>query len=339
MRSMAASDPNAVPANTAATFRTGVFVLAGAAALLALGGCDRSDTVRIGVIPKAVANEFWGAVHAGAARAAEDNGVTIEWQGPASETAFSRQIEIVESMINSRVDGLVLAPTEATALVSAVERAGREGIPVTIFDSGINTDQYVSFVASNNYEAGRMAARTLADLLGGTGQIVIVKTVAGSASTMAREAGFEETLEREAPGIRVVDFKYCQSDRAVALAVTENMLTAHPNLDGIFASAEPGTVGAAKVLRNRRLAEQVKLVGFDWTYTLERDLREGVVRALVVQDPFEIGRQAVESVLAALRGETPPKRIDTATHVVTVENIDDPEVASVLRVDLAGYPR
>ncbi len=333
---MAASDSKSVPKNRTAGFRTFAAVLAGLAALLALAGCDRSDTVRIGVVPKALANEFWVAVHAGAAKAAEDNGVRIDWQGPASETSFSRQIEIVESMISSRVDGLVLAPTEATALVTAVERAGREGIPVTIFDSGINTDQYVSFVASNNYEAGVAAARTLADLLGGRGEIVVVKTVAGSASTMAREAGFEETLERQFPAIRIVDFKYCQSDRAVALAVTENMLTAHPDLDGIFASAEPGAVGAAKVLRNRRLAGRVKLVGFDWTYTLESDLREGVVQALVVQDPFEIGRQAVESVLAALRGETPPKRIDTATHVVTLENIDDPEIAAVLRVDLGG---
>lgn len=308
-----------------------------AAVLAALSGCNRSETVRIGVIPKALAHEFWGAVHAGADEAAREAGVTIEWQGPATETAFSRQIEIVEAMINSRVDGIVLAPTEATALVGAVERAAREGIPVTIFDSGINTDEYVSFVASNNYEAGVTAAHTLAELLRGRGQVVVVKNVAGSSSTMEREAGFEDTLAKDYPRMEIVDFKYCQSDRALALAVTENMLTAHPGLDGMFASAEPGTVGAAKALRNRGLTEQVQLVGFDWTYTLERDFREGVIRALVVQDPFEIGRRAVQTVLAALRGETPPKRIDTDTHVVTLENIDKPEIEAVLRIDLGNY--
>ena len=154
---------------------------------------------------------------------------------------------------------------------------------------------------------------------------------------MAREEGFEETLAKEFPNVEIVDFKYCQSDRALALQVSENMLTAHPDLDGMFASAEPGTVGAAKALRNRELVEQVKLVGFDWTYTLERDFREGVVRALVVQDPFQIGRRAVQTVLAALRGETPPKRIDTDTHVVTLDNIDKPEIVAVLRIDLGGY--
>ena len=316
---------------------TRMLLLAAAAVLTAFSGCNRSDTIRIGVVPKAVAHEFWIAVQAGAREAGAEAGVTIEWQGPAAETAFSRQIEIVEAMINSRVDGLVLAPSEATALVGAVERANREGIPVTIFDSATSSDNYVSFVASNNYEAGVTAAHTLADLLGGTGEVVVIKNVAGSASTMKREAGFEETVASTYPGIRIADFKYCQSDRSVALAVTENMLTAHPNLDGMFASAEPGTVGAAKALRNRGLTEQVKLVGFDWTYTLEEDFREGVIRALVVQDPFEIGRRAVQTVLAAIRGETPPKRIDTATHVVTLENIDTPEIEAVLRIDLEEY--
>ena len=307
------------------------------AALAAAGACNRSDTVRIGVVPKAVAHEFWVAVHAGADEAARDAGVTVEWQGPSAETEFSRQIEIVEAMINSRVDGLVLAPSEATALVGVVERAGREGIPVTIFDSGINTDEYVSFVASNNKKAGVTAAHTLGRLLEGRGKIAVVKNVPGSASTMEREAGFEETLASDYPAIEIVDFKYCQSDRSIALQVSENMLTANPDLNGIFASAEPGTVGAATALRNRDMVDQVKLVGFDWTYTLERDFREGVIRALVVQDPFQIGRTAVQTVLAALRGETPPKRIDTDTHVVTLDNIDDPEIVAVLRIDLGEY--
>lgn len=303
------------------------------AAALILGACAAPDTVRIGVVPKSVSHEFWTVVHAGAMEAGEEAGVRIEWQGPSSETEFSRQIEIVEAMINSRVDGLVLAPTEATALVSVVQRATREGIPVVIFDSGINTEDYVSMVASNNYEAGVQAAHTLADLLRRSGKIAMVKNVPGAASTMEREAGFEETLAARYPRIEVVDYKYCQSDRALALAASENMLTAHPDLNGMFASAEPATVGAATALRNRNAAEQVKLVGFDWTDTLKGDFRDGVIRALVVQDPYEIGRMAVQSVLTALRGETPARRIDTKTHVVTLENIATPEIGAVLRVN------
>ena len=154
---------------------------------------------------------------------------------------------------------------------------------------------------------------------------------------MERERGFEEALAKKYPRIEIVDFKYCQSDRALALAAAENMLTAHPNLDGMFTSAEPATVGASTALRNRELVDQVKLVGFDWTDTLEGDFREGVISALVVQDPFEIGRRAVQTVLTALRGETPPKRIDTKTHVVTLDNINSPEIEAVLRIDLDDY--
>ena len=123
--------------------------------------CNRSNRTRIGVVPKAVAHVFWQSVQAGAVVAAREADVDIEWKGPPQETDFSRQIEIIDSMINARVDGIVMAPTEPTALVSVVERAAREGIPLTIFDSGINTEDYVSFVATNNYEAGVLAAKSL----------------------------------------------------------------------------------------------------------------------------------------------------------------------------------
>lgn len=319
--------------------RTLSILWAAGGCLLALSACDRSGTVRIGVVPKAVAHVFWQSVQAGANLAAEDEGVTVEWKGPPAETDFSRQIEIVDAMINSRVDGIVLAPTEATALVGVVERAAREGIPVAIFDTGIDTNEYVSFVSTNNYEAGALAARTLAELLGGAGRIVIVKMVPGSSSTMQREEGFEDTVAAQFPGIEIVDFKYCRADRALALAVTENMLTAHPDLDGIFASAEPATVGAAKALRGRGRQNQVRLVGFDMTVSIDQDVRDGIARAVVVQDPFEIGYRAVRAVAAAIRGETPPRRIETATRVVTPANIDAPEVRALLDPALQARAR
>ncbi len=319
--------------------RTVPILWAAVGCLLAFSACNRSDAVRIGVVPKAVAHVFWQSVQAGANLAAEEEGVAVEWKGPPAETDFSRQIEIVDAMINSRVDGIVLAPTEATALVGVVERAAREGIPVAIFDTGIDTSEYVSFVSTNNYEAGTLAARTLAELLGGAGRIVIVKMVPGSSSTMQREEGFEDTVAAEFPGIEIVDFKYCRADRALALAVTENMLTAHPDLDGIFASAEPATVGAAKALRGRGRQEQVQLVGFDMTVSIDKDIRDGIARAVVVQDPFEIGYRAVRTVAAAIRGETPPRRIETATHVVTPANIDAPEVQALLNPTLQARAR
>ncbi len=304
---------------------------------LVFAGCGRSSKKRVGVVPKAISHAFWQTVHAGAVAAGREAGVEIEWKGPPAETDFSRQIEIVEAMINSRIDGIVLAPTEATSMIGVVDRAQRNGIPVTIFDSGLASDNYLSFVSTNNYQAGALAARTLAELIAGKGQIAIVKMVPGASSTMQREEGFEDTIAKEFPDIEIVDFKYCRSDPAQALAVTENMLTAHPDLNGLFASGEPATIGAAKGLRSRNRHDRVRFVAFDFTDALEADIRDGVIRATIVQEPFQIGYRAVMTVVTALNGETPDKRIDTDIRVVTAANIDSPEIAALLHPNLAEY--
>lgn len=315
--------------------RITLVLLATAAAVFSTA-CNRSEGTRIVVIPKATAHVFWQTVHAGARAAGRESGVEIEWLGPAAETDFARQIEIVDSAITSRASGIVLAPTEATSLVGVVERAARESVPLVVFDSGVDTEDYVAFVATNNYEAGGKAARALGALLNGQGTVAMVKNVAGSSSTMEREKGFEDTLAAEFPGIRKVAEQYCNSDNAKALAAAENMLTAHPDLGALFASSEPSTVGAGRALRGRDLTGKVKFVGFDFSDPIEDDLRAGVVDALIVQDPFNIGYQAVKAVLAKIAGETPKKQIDTPATVVTQDNIDSAEIDRLVHPDLTA---
>ena len=181
------------------------------------------------------------------------------------------------------------------------------------------------------------AARKLGEILNGKGKIAMVKMVPGSSSTMERERGFEDTLAKDFPEIRKVAEQYCMSDRARALTVSENMLTANPDLDALFASAEPATVGASQALKARDLSHKVKFVGFDSSDTIEEDLKAGVIDALVVQDPFNIGYAAVKTIVAKLNGETPTKRIDSPAHVVTRENLSDPEIDKVLHPDLKQY--
>ena len=309
-----------------------------AVALLAcLSGCSRRGKLIIGVVPKGQAHIFWQSVHAGAAAAARELGVEIRWSGPAMENEFSRQVQIVESMINSRVDGIVLAPTDRVALVSVVERAARENIPVAIFDSGINTENYVSFVATNNYGAGEMAARRIGQILRGRGGVAMMMNMPGSASTLEREKGFEDALAREFPSIRIVERQFGMSDRAKAMSVAEDILTAHPDLNAVFASNEPGSVGAAQALKSRQLTGKVKLVGFDSSPTLVDDMKAGVFDSLVVQDPFNIGYTAVKTVVAKLKGETPAKKIDSPARVLTAADLDKPDVQRLLNPDLVKY--
>jgi ribose transport system substrate-binding protein len=297
---------------------------------IASAACRRSTKKVIGVAPKGTSSIFWQSVQAGVVAAGRDFDVEILWNGPPDETEYARQIQIVEAMINRGVDGIVLSPTQSTALVAVVERAANLGIPVTIFDSGIDTERYVSYVATNNRAAGGLSATTVAGLLDGKGKVAMVRHAPGSDSTDNRERGFQERLKQQYPGIAVVAEQYCMSDRARALAVSENMLNANPGLQAFFCSSEAATVGAAQVVRARGLEGKLRVVGFDASPTLQQDLKEGIIDALVVQDPYQIGYVGVKTVVQKLNGETPPKHIEMPARVVRAADLRDSEVQKLL---------
>jgi len=299
-------------------------------ALVSLAGCQKSSKRVIAVVPKATSHLFWLSVQAGALAAGEEYGVQIEWNGAAAETEYPRQIQIVDSFISRHVDGIALAPTERKALVGAVDRAAKAGIPVTIFDSGIDSENFMSFLATNNYEGGQMAGRALARLLNGNGKVGMVMHAPGSGSTMERERGFEDVVKAEFPGITFVASQFGQSDRSKAMAATENILTAHPTLDGLFASSEPSSVGASLALKSRSLGGKVHLVAFDSSDGMVDDLKAGVISAMVVQDPFRMGHDAVKTIVDKLNGQTPPKRIDLSARVITKADLDKIEVQRLL---------
>ncbi len=311
--------------------------LAGACIVLSLAGCNQSRKKQIAVIPKSTSSLFFQPVHAGANAAGEEYHLDILWSGPTSETDYSRQIEIVDSMITRHVDGLAIAASERNALNHSLERAAAANIPVTIFDSGVDSQNYMTFVATDNVEAGRMAARKMGALLNGKGSVAVILHAPGSASTMDREKGFKEVIEKEFPGIKVVAEQYSGGDRAKALRVSEDILTANGDLKGIFAPSEPCGVGAAQALKSRGLAGKVKLVAVDASEGMIQDLKDGVFDALVVQDPFKMGQEAVRTIADKLAGKTPEKRIDLHAIVITKADLDKPDVHTLLYPDLKKY--
>ncbi len=147
----------------------------------------------------------------------------------------------------------------------------------------------------------------------------------------------KDTLAKEFPQIEIVAEDYCMADHARSLKIAENFLTAHPDLDGIFGSTEPATVGPARAVRGRKLSGKVRLVGFDYSDTIEQDLEDGVIDAVVVQDPFRIGFVAVQTMVSHLNGETPPKRIDTPVQVISAADLADPEIHEFLHPNLVRY--
>ncbi len=170
--------------------------------MILLSSCGRRKQRVVAVVPKGHGSIFWETVHAGARAAGAKFGVSILWNGPASEIEVSKQINIVEDFINRHVDGLVVAPSDSKALVPVIESASAHGIPVTIFDSGAQTENYISFVSTDNYQGGVTAAHRMAQILKQTGNVAIVGVLPGSASTTQREEGFKATLAKQYPNLK-----------------------------------------------------------------------------------------------------------------------------------------
>lgn len=309
-------------------------------ALVVLASCGTSTSntpgkKRVGVVPKGANHIFWQTVHAGAIQAGRESGFEIEWNAPTLEVDSSRQIEIVDSMINRKVDGIVLAPVDRKALVGVVERAAKQGIPVSIFDSSIDTKVPVSYVATNNEEGGRVAARHLADLIGRKGKVAVISFMPGSASTEQRAHGFQDEIRSKYPEINIVGLQYGMADRAKAMAVTENILTAHPDLAGLFADNESSSSGAVQALKSRK--SKVKMVAFDHAENLVEDLKAGHIHALVVQNPFKMGYEATHAIALKLEGKTPAAQIDSGLALVKKEDLEKPAIRDLIAFDLRKY--
>ena len=298
-------------------------------------GCNREPKRVIAVIPKDNSDIFWQSVHAGAVKAARESNVDIIWDGPTTETDYSAQVQIVDAMMNRRVDAIALAPSDRKALVSVVNRAADRKVPIVIFDSGLDTDRFVAQVATDNYKAGQIAGERMGAVLNGTGKVAIVATKPGAASTEAREKGFEDVIQRKYPGIRILDKRFGMALVAQSLLVTENVLTAHPDLDGIFSSNESTSIGAAQALRSR--PRKAKLVGFDWSPTLLDDLKSGLIDSLVIQDPFRMGYLALEAAVNHLDGKPVTKMMDLAPRLIDRGSLADAEVQAQLHPDLQKY--
>jgi ribose transport system substrate-binding protein len=303
------------------------------AVALSSAGCRQERRLVIAFVPMGPAQFYWKSVHAGAMAAARLHDVEILWREPRAESDVEAQKRIVDALLSSRVDAIALAPIDKEALVPLVERAHQQKIPVVIFDSPIGTDAFLAQVATDNYLAGQMAAEHVSQLLGARGQVAILANNPASASTSAREEGFEETLARRYPDIQVVDKRYGMSDSETSWGVAEKMLASHPQLQAIFASNEPGTQGALRAI-TKRPQRQVKLVGFDFSPALLAGLREGQIEALILQNPYKMGYESIVAAVKKLRGEDVPKMNNLAPRLITRQELGDPEVQALLNPDV-----
>ena len=306
------------------------------------GGAKSSDKVsklRFAVIPKGTSHQFWRSVHAGAeAGAKEVGGVDILWKGPETEADTSGQIAVVKSFITNRVDGIVLAPNHSQSLMDVVSEANAENIPVVIFDSGLGKGpKIVSYVATDNHRGGVLAGKCMAEALGHQGKVIMLRYNPGSESTEQREVGFLEAMAEE-KGIEVLSSdQYAGTKTEEALAKATQLLNKYrEQVTGIFAVCEPNCNGVLEALVQTGLAGKVKFVAFDPSDTLIRGMSQGNVAGIVLQDPFEMGRQSVLALTKHLRKEAVDPIISTGEYVATQENQDKPLYDRLLRPEQHG---
>ena len=285
----------------------------------------------IAVIPKCTAHMFWKAVEAGAREGAKEAGVEMIWKGSVNEDDPAQQIQIVQQFVSEGVAGIVLAPIDDTALRGPVAAAMQKGIPVVIMDSALKGEPlFVCTVSTNNHRAGEMAGEHLGKLLVGKGKVVLFRFKRGSASTSQREGGFLEAIKKF-PDIQVI-FDNCYSGATISEAQSTalNMLDKLKEADGIFCSNEPSTFGILLALKQNNLAGSKNFVGFDTSPALVEALKRGEIQALVSQNPKKMGREAVQALVAKMKGETVHAVIDSGAAVVTKENLGTPEIQALL---------
>jgi ribose transport system substrate-binding protein len=322
-------------------------ILIGLAVLLAAAGCGRaaekSGGLTIAVIPKGTSHVYWQSIHAGAERAAQELGVSVIWRGPLREDERSAQVDEVEGFVTRGVSGIVLAPLDDTALMAPVADAARAKIPVVIFDSALKGTDFVSFVATDNVQGGRLAGEGLATMLPKGGNIVLLRYAEGSASTTERETGFLQAIAQH-PAFKVVsDNQYGGADVEGAYKVSESLLSRFKKADGtldvagIFCPNESTSLAMVRVLEDNGWAGKVRFIGFDASDTLEKGLRDGHIDGLVLQDPVKMGYLGVKTIVAHIHGQPVDARIDTGVRLVTQKDMNEPDARELLHPDLTKW--
>lgn len=298
-------------------------------------GCGESSSgdkkLRIAVIPKGTTHIFWKSVHAGAKKAENDLGVEIIWQGPLKESDRQTQIQIVQNFISQNIDAIVLAPLDSRSLVPVVKSAGKRNLPVVIFDSDLDSDDYKSFVATDNYKGGQLCAELLAQQMGNKGKAILMRYLEGSASTTNREQGFLDRIAEIAPDIELISTnQYAGATIERGLQSSQNLLNRFPEVQGIYCPNETSVQAMLRALQTAGKAGKVVLVGFDANETLIQGIKDGELHGIALQDPFMMGYKGVETAVKVVRGEPFDKRVDTGVVMVTKENMDLPEIQILL---------
>ncbi|MEO5805225.1 ABC transporter substrate-binding protein [Devosia sp.] len=313
-------------------------VLGLSAVALAAGMMSATPTfaqdVTIPIIVKDTTSFYWQIVLAGARAAGKDLGVNVPELGAQAETDINGQISILENAVAGKPAAVVISPTEKSALGAPITEAAKS-VPIIGIDSAADSTAFTSFLTTDNVQGGRIAADGLAAAIKAAtgkeeGEVALITSVPNAGSLEERKKGFTEQLAAKYPGLKLVADKYADGQAATGLNITTDLLTANPNLVGIFASNLIMAQGAGQALAENGAAAKVALIGFDSDDKLVGFLKDGTIDALVVQDPYRMGYDGIKTALAASKGEKVEAFVDTGANLITTANMNEERSQALL---------
>ncbi|MGL3607522.1 ABC transporter substrate-binding protein [Rhizobium sp. G187] len=315
--------------------RRALIGVAGAAMIVsAMPAASFAQDVTIPIIVKDTTSFYWQIVLAGARAAGKDLGVSVPELGAQSESDINGQISILENAVAGKPAAVVISPTEFKALGKPIDEAAKS-VPIIGIDSSADSKAFTSFLTTDNVQGGRIAADGLAAAIKEAtgkeeGEIAIITSLPGVGSLDQRHEGFMEQIKAKYPGLTVVADKYADGQATTGLNMMTDLITANPNLVGVFASNLIMAQGVGQAIAENKLGDKIKVIGFDSDEKTVGFLKEGVLAGLVVQDPYRMGYDGVKTALAVSKGEKVETFVDTGANLVTKANMAEPKIDALL---------
>jgi ribose transport system substrate-binding protein len=313
-----------------------LIIAAAAASVVALGASapTRAAEPTIPIIVKDTTSFYWQIVLAGARKAGKDLGVNVPELGAQSESDINGQISILENAVAGNPAAVVIAPTQFAALGKPIDEAAKK-VKIIGIDSAADSKAFTSFLTTDNVAGGRIAADGLAGAITAKygkpeGDVALITSLPGVGSLDQRAKGFKEELAAKYPGLKLVADKVADGQATTGLNIMTDLITANPNLRGVFASNLIMAQGAGQAIAENKKADTIKVIGFDSDDKTVGFLKDGTLAGLVVQDPFRMGYDGIKTALAASKGESVAKDVDTGANLITTANMNEPRSQELL---------
>ena len=294
----------------------------------------RAAEPTIPIIVKDTTSFYWQIVLAGARKAGKDLGVNVPELGAQSESDINGQISILENAVSGNPAAIVISPTQFQALGKPIDEAAKK-VKIIGIDSSADSKAFTSFLTTDNVQGGRIAADGLAAAIAGKygkaeGDVALITSIPGVGSLDARAKGFKEELAAKYPGLKLVADKVADGQATTGLNIMTDLITANPNLRGVFASNLIMAQGAGQAVAENKKADTIKLIGFDSDDKTVGFLKDGTIAALVVQDPYRMGYDGIKTALSISKGEKVATFVDTGANLITKSNMGGEKQSALL---------